>query len=554
MNAEHSLEKLCSTAHFLVIDDFESFRLSIVSMLTSYGAQSIDMAANAQQALNLARYKNYDVILCDFDLGSGKNGQQIIEELRLSERLKRTQLFIIITADTSKEVVLSTREFYPDAFIAKPITKQVFRERLHQLLQQQISLKPINKEIDVKNYSKAISLCAGHIAKKSKYRAWCLQTQASLYCELGDISNAQRIYSDVLGKRPIDWAMLGLGRVMYEEKKYQDSKNLYQDIIKRSPYMIEAYDGVSNSCLQMGQLYEAQQALEEAVSFSPRTVKRQSKLGELYLINQNIEAAARAYRHARHYGENSIHDTPELHLNLANCLCDMIEDTASNTNLYISEVEEILDYTSNHFKEDAIVDICASAIRARLQYHSGLHKDASLTLDAAIAKIDTDSIEPLPGLTIAKSLFSSKRGPEAERILLNLYKRFAHNSNWRQRIESQLEEPESYRVRIKAHSFNQQGIQLFEQGDFQGAIGAFQHALRLTPKHTSLNLNFVQVMLAAFQHNERTFKPNLKQDDLKTAQQSLKKLDYLPSSHPQYRRAQYLSKNLNKLITQQKET
>jgi hypothetical protein len=61
-------------------------------------------------------------------------------------------------------------------------------------------------------------------------------------------------------------------------------------------------------------------------------------------------------------------------------------------------------------------------------------------------------------------------------------------------------------------------------------------------------------MLAAYQQNERTFKPNLKQDDLKTAQQSLKKLDYLPSSHPQYRRAQYLSKNLNKLITQQKET
>lgn len=54
-------------------------------MLTSFGAAFVDTVANAEQALNQSKYESYDVMLCDFNLGEGKNGQQILEELRIKK-------------------------------------------------------------------------------------------------------------------------------------------------------------------------------------------------------------------------------------------------------------------------------------------------------------------------------------------------------------------------------------------------------------------------------------------------------------------------------------
>ena len=135
------LSTLCNESKFLIIDDFENFRSSLRLMLSSFGANSIETASNAEKALELCKFDSFDVILCDLNLGAGKTGQHVLEELRIKKRLKRTHLFAMVTADTSKEAVLGTREFQPDAYIAKPVTRSTLEERLLQLLSQQMHLR-----------------------------------------------------------------------------------------------------------------------------------------------------------------------------------------------------------------------------------------------------------------------------------------------------------------------------------------------------------------------------------------------------------------------------
>ena len=60
---------------YLVIDDFADMRSMIRSMLVAYGVTNIDMAANGKDALKLLSKKSYDVVLCDYNLGEGKDGQ-----------------------------------------------------------------------------------------------------------------------------------------------------------------------------------------------------------------------------------------------------------------------------------------------------------------------------------------------------------------------------------------------------------------------------------------------------------------------------------------------
>src|SRR5690554_5514863 len=93
--------------HFLIVDDFENFRLSMRQMLRSCGADKIELVGHATPAIQYCTYNHVDVVLCDFNLGEGKNGQHILEELRHKKLLSRSSLFLMVTAETSKEMVRS---------------------------------------------------------------------------------------------------------------------------------------------------------------------------------------------------------------------------------------------------------------------------------------------------------------------------------------------------------------------------------------------------------------------------------------------------------------
>jgi len=144
---------------YLVVDDFDSFRLSMRTMLSSCGAENIELASGAKQAIDYCSYNKVDILLCDYNLGDGRNGQQILEELRFRKLLSHTAVFMMITAETSRHMALAARDCQPDAYLAKPINRAVLHTRLSSLLQQREALLPINRELDRDNYEKAVALC-----------------------------------------------------------------------------------------------------------------------------------------------------------------------------------------------------------------------------------------------------------------------------------------------------------------------------------------------------------------------------------------------------------
>ena len=123
--------------NYLVVDDFENFRLSMRQMLRSCGADQIELVANANQAIQYCAYNHIDVVLCDFNLGDGKSGQHVLEELRHKKLLKRSSLFLMVTAETSKEMVMGAREYQPDAYLTKPVAREMYVDLVQSLLRRE---------------------------------------------------------------------------------------------------------------------------------------------------------------------------------------------------------------------------------------------------------------------------------------------------------------------------------------------------------------------------------------------------------------------------------
>lgn len=543
---EVKLNKLYPKLSFLIIDDFENFRSSLRLMLSSFGAHKIDMSSTAEDAISKCTYDSYDVILCDFNLGRGKNGQQILEELRIKKRLKHTHSFIMITAETAKDVVLGTREYQPDGYIAKPITRTVLEQRLGHILTQQKILKPINREIDLENYTKAISLCQQELENNTKYKSWCYQTLAKLYGLLGDTGNATKIYRDVLSSREIPWARLGMGQVLNQEQHYAEARDCFIEVIKNNPNMVEAYDSLSQSYLKLGLKTEAQNALQEAVNLSPRMITRQERLGSICLNNQDVEAASNAYRHAVQYAENSVHEKAEHYLDLGRCLSDLSEgDTSASGKSKASEAVNVLEVSSEKFSNNEEASLNATLIAARVLSGQGNQQAADEKLHQAECMIEEDNLSPLVGLELAKTLYSMKQAERAEKLLLSLAKRFADNPSIISKIGTLLDEPEGLKARKQAKKLNKTGIAFFEQGKLSEAIESFHAARSLTPKHAALNLNIVQVII-------KQYKKIPAEQLLIEAQSSLEHIKHIPEQHNQFKRLNHLQDVLNKLVKKQR--
>ena len=108
--------------NYLVVDDFIGVRQLLRESLRSLGARNIDQAASGGEAMGLLAKIRYDVVLCDFNLGDGKNGQQVLEEARVRNLLLPSSVWMMVSAEKSVESVMGAAEHQPDAYLVKPIT------------------------------------------------------------------------------------------------------------------------------------------------------------------------------------------------------------------------------------------------------------------------------------------------------------------------------------------------------------------------------------------------------------------------------------------------
>lgn len=517
-------------------------------MLSSFGAYHVDMASSAEEAMDKCRFNFYDIILCDFNLGQGKNGQQILEALKISKRIKHTHLFIMITAETAKDVVLGAREYQPDAYIAKPITRTVLETRLGHLIKQQKILKPINKEIDLGNFAKAISLCHSELDQKTKYQSWCYQTLGSLYLKLGDASNAIKIYDSVLKNRELPWALLGKGQALHMTQDYNSAIQQFETALKINPNLVEAYDGLSDCYLKLNQPKMSQDCLEIAVSLSPRLIPRQEKLGSVCQKNQDIETAAQAFRHAIKFGEHSIHDKVDNYLNLGRSLSDWSEgDLSGEGQARANEAIDVLETLTNKFSLNENACINATLIEARVYTGQNQAEMAEKKLHQAECIIEDENLTPEVGLEFAKTLYSMDQPARAEKMLIGLAKKYENDAAILLQIESLLDEPESLIARKQAKELNKSGIKLFEQGHLDEAIESFESALTFTPKHAALNLNLIQVLIKHYEQKQVS-------QILEKAQECLKRIEHIPEQHNQFKRMKYLNNSIKKLLSKSIES
>ena len=199
----------------LIVDDMSAMRVTIKSMLQYVGLENIDTASNGNDALSSMRNNRYDIIICDYNLGDGKNGQQVLEEAKHDELIGYATIFVMITAENTMNMVMGAVEYRPDDYLTKPINKELLKSRLVSTIEKKSDLEVVDKLVNGGHYEKALKLCNHYVAAKPKYLADLLRMKAEIAMNFDDLDTAQEVYQSVIDMRRLPWAMTGLARIHF---------------------------------------------------------------------------------------------------------------------------------------------------------------------------------------------------------------------------------------------------------------------------------------------------------------------------------------------------
>jgi tetratricopeptide (TPR) repeat protein len=303
--------------NYLVVDDFIGVRQLLRESLRSLGARNIDQASSGGEAMGLLARVRYDVVLCDYNLGDGKNGQQVLEEARVRNLINPSTVWMMVSAEKSVESVMGAAEHQPDAYLIKPITEGVLLTRLNRVWHKKQVFRQIDQAYAEKDYLRAAKACDEQIALSRTHEIDLLRMKARLFEKSGEPGKAREVYEQVLEQREYQWARAGIAKIRMANGEYEQARQLFQGVIAENRYYIDAYDQLATTYHHMGRQEEACAILERAAKLSPNSVPRQRSLGQIALRIGNTQLAEKAFRKCIAIGEYSVLKSPDAYLGLA---------------------------------------------------------------------------------------------------------------------------------------------------------------------------------------------------------------------------------------------
>ena len=481
----------------LIIDDMPTMCSIIKAIVQSMGALNIDMSYSAADAIRRLAMKTYDIILCDYHLGAGMNGQQILEQGKAHGFIRAKTCFLMITAEKSKGMVLAALEYRPDGYVVKPFTKNGIAETLERTLAYKEDIAEINQAIERGDIESAILACGEKIKTNPENSLEYFKIQSNLLMESGLFKEARGILENIVSRHEIPWAVLALAKSLVLEKKYLDAKPLLCGMIEKNPNQVECYDWLSRIHVELDDPVKAQQILEAGTKISSYSVARKKAFATLALDNGDIARAVQGIKELIALSKNSIYNVGEDVIRFARTLSlqgfdqdarDILRAAKFSIKANLSDHLRIAIINSKAAYKDKNRAAAVAYLNEAKKHHKALGDEAE----------DNDVLQLAENSLLIEDLDYAKRISEdflrKHRSDIEICGKLKHVF-----VEFGLSElfiDVSILAGNDESAINKRGIELFKRKRYREAVELFERAVAADTEDITITLNAVQAMIA----------------------------------------------------------
>jgi DNA-binding NarL/FixJ family response regulator/thioredoxin-like negative regulator of GroEL len=471
----------------LLVEPHAGMRVSLHNMLNLCGITKIEHALTAGTAIRAIQNKVFDLVLCEYDLGVGQDGQQLLEDVRHHKLTPLSTIFIMVTAERAYAKVVSAAELAPSDYLLKPFTADTLLERVLKAIEKRKAFVDVHNLMEQGAIREALAACLEGEKNYPKYAIDFMRFRAELHVVLGEAAEAEALYAHLFELKAVAWARLGLAKTLFMQGRYDEAEGILTNLVAENDKYMDAYDWLSKTHEAIGALPEAKSVLDTAVMVSPHGVRRLRKLGALALETGDIETAETVLKKVVNKAKFSEFRDPEDHVKLVNALVKKGDHDQAK-----SVIRDLEKNMAGIKKTEACRAISAAMVHA-------LTGDARLNqeLDAAVlANREDIGLSNELKLGLAKSCLENNKEDAASEVILEVMRNAPNQSMVTKALgifesagKGHLGKELAQRSQKEVKDLVALGVQKAKEGDYRGSVDLMSSAARKSPDNPQVVLN-----------------------------------------------------------------
>jgi len=534
------------TKRALVIDDYPSMRSAFKMALASFGMTKVDVAATGSEAVMRVKSTSYDIIISDYNLGEGRDGQQVLEEMRHRNLIGLETAFLMVTAESVYERVVAAAELAPDDYLIKPFNGEIMRTRLDAILTKKSVFQQVYRSLAEGDLESALEGCDALVASHPKYLVDAMRFKGEVLVAMGNFESAEALYKQVMAMRAVPWSRLGLAKSLHLQHKEKEAEGMLVDLIDQYPELVAGYDLLADVQQSQNKLKDMQYTLQRSVSVSAKSTLRQRRLGEVAYQNSDLGSAETAFRAAIEKGRNSIYLQPNDFANLSRV--HLVQGDAK-------AAAEVLVSNRKLLQESDEGKLISAVMLSKISAHNGRHDEArELIRDALRIKQHKVRCEPGLALDMVQSCLNAGLDQEAAN-LLDEVARNAHDSTALLDKAKQIYREAGKEAAVReilqqatAHvaQLSREGALLLQRGELKSGVAKLLQASEAAPRNPRVLMNTVWAALRLIEQQGNS------DGMLGHAKRLLADVTYLTPEHPRLIGLQNMLRSIESSSTRQR--
>jgi CheY-like chemotaxis protein len=276
----------------VLIVDRHHRRDSLRLMLGALGVTAVHGAGNSAEVIRQVKSNRFDIIVSDFVLDDGRDGQQLLEELRHAHLIPLSTVYMIITSERGHTNVVALAELAPDDYLIKPFTADQLQIRLVKAIYKKHVLRAIYEQIERGALQEAIAACDRVIQQQPPTCTMRCASRVSC-CIAGQDARSRGGVPARAGRTRRALGQDGLAVALRDRGALDEAEQLAEQVTQEAPDYLSAYDFLASVHEAQGRLDDAQHALQRAADASPHNTVRQRLVGDVAARNKDLLTAGR---------------------------------------------------------------------------------------------------------------------------------------------------------------------------------------------------------------------------------------------------------------------
>lgn len=498
-----------SSLKIILVDDQHTFIVMMRSMLNALGFNKIDIAANADQAIKLCKKNSYDIYLFDYNLGSGLNGRQLIEYLQKNNKIPYSSVILIVTGDNSRAMVLSAVEKEPDDYLIKPFSQAQFKQRLLRAMNRRKELADVYKAQYENDNTAMINALEWQLSHNTNYEVYCRCLLSNCYVKTSNFELSKAILNEGLSMVDSSFLRLNLGKVLYQEKHYEEAIEQLEQVVQKHPLLIEALKSLTYAYTDSGQKELAMQTIKRAVLISPMSVPLLQLQIDMSIKNQDYLLARDSIGLLLEVNKYYPKEVENLLSSFVQCEFQFVQNSGDSYHIsnMQKQIRNVLSRYKKHLDPEKFNSMLFDSVcTARIQMIKGENLKGKRTLYKAYTTCEEPEnisrsivghiflgFQQVGEYEVADQIKNSLLKPAAndneqgtvditEKILDSCINTYKNDS-------SLIDKQKKYK------ELNTNGIKAYKAGNLDEALDFFKEALKKVPTNTNVMLNKVQVLI-----------------------------------------------------------